>query len=82
MNGVEFNQRTCSLRCLHCFEEIEIRRAVAQDPHQFVEFLELVQMDHSECANYSDVRMARSAREFRKEAKRLEILSRRVARVQ
>jgi len=55
-------------------EMIEIPQRIMTDPEAFTEFRELLELDHSSCAYYGDVKEARMAREHRKEADRRKLL--------
>lgn len=70
---VVYDPKTCSFTCLHCLEVVEVRRKILNDQEQLLMFAEALRMDHSECANYSDIAKAVQARQFRKEHKRQQI---------
>lgn len=71
---VTYNPKTQSFHCAGCLETVEIRRNVASDPEALFSMTEMVEIDHSECSSYKDVRMAKLARRFRKRAKRIQLL--------
>jgi hypothetical protein len=71
---VTYNPKTQSFYCDSCLEDVPIRRDVSGNPEELFLMSELVEIDHSECPSYKDVRMAKLARRFRKRAKRIQLL--------
>lgn len=72
---VTFDPRTRSLHCTGCLTDTPVRRRTFEDPEGYVEFLEMVVLDHMECENYGDIKRAELARRYRKEVKRLMLLT-------
>jgi len=68
--GVVWHARVNAFECLGCGEWLPQRRAVWNDPEELAQMRELLIVDHTECWEYDDPRMALLARRFRKEAKR------------
>lgn len=57
--------------CLACEEEYAVRsRAIRSNPERLMMFKEMLIIDHTECWEYDDPRMAKLQRRFRKELKR------------
>ena len=66
---IVWNTETHTLDYAACLESLEVRPEVVQNPEAFVSVLELVQLDHHDCAYYLDARMAQSARQFFRQAR-------------
>ena len=69
--GIVWHDRAHAFECLGCGEIVEMRRrAEYENPEHVATMRELLVVDHTECWEYADPRMARLQRRFRKEAKR------------
>lgn len=69
--GVVWHHDLNAFECLACEEKIAvISRAVWLNPERLAIFRELMVLDHAECWQYCDARMARMQRRFRREVKR------------
>lgn len=68
--GIVWHARVNVFECQGCSELIAQRRQVWMDPEQLAMVRELLVLDHTECWEYDDPRMAKLARRFRKEVKR------------
>ena len=69
--GIVWHERLNAFECKACEETIAVRsRAVWSNPERLAQFRELMVIDHTECWEYDDPRMARLQRRFRKEVKR------------
>ena len=68
---VTYNQRDQRLECPHCLDSQGVLRSDLRNPERFVELLELYQIDHADCRNFSDAKLARNSRLFRKEVRRI-----------
>jgi hypothetical protein len=73
--GIVWHERLNAFECLGCEEMLPLRRSVWNDPERMAEMHELLIVDHTECWEYDDPRMARNARKYRKEKKRCENLA-------
>ncbi len=73
--GMVWHAHLNAFECLGCTEMMPQRRAVWNDPERLAETRELLIVDHTECWEYNDARMARLARRFRKELKRQQLLA-------
>lgn len=60
------HQRASLLQCLACMEYIAIPRRDQTDPETLVLFKEEQEIEHKPCELYTDVHMAKMAREQRK----------------
>ena len=69
-----YNDRLHFFECWGCDELIEVRRKIYVDPEKLAEYRELLILDHTECWEFDDPRMAADARKFRKAQKRRELL--------
>lgn len=80
--GVVWHHHLNAFECLGCNEFLEIHnRRVQTNAEKLAELRELVAIDHTECWEYEDVRVARLQRIFRRRLRRqLEIEERRRAR--
>jgi hypothetical protein len=67
--GVEWHEELNAFECLACFEFLSVRRR-DRNPEKLAELKELLIIDHTECWEFDDPRMARNARRFRREIKR------------
>jgi hypothetical protein len=63
-----------TFECEGCGELMAQRRAVWTDPEELAMVRELLVLDHTECWEYDDPRMAKLARKFRKDVKRQMLL--------
>ena len=68
--GMVWHARHNAFECLACEELTPMKRAVWSDPERLAMMRELLVIDHTECWEYDDPRMARLQRKFRKEMKR------------
>jgi hypothetical protein len=68
--GIVWHARANALECEGCGELIAQGRRVWMDPERLVIVRELVMLDHTECWEFDDPRMAKLARRFRKGLKR------------
>jgi hypothetical protein len=68
--GVVWHHHLNAFECRACKEFLEIRSRRLQTPAKLAELRELFAIDHTECWEYSDARMARLQRRFRRELKR------------
>lgn len=69
--GVRWRAELHAFECLGCGEFIELRkRCENENPECIEELREMLVIDHTECWEFDDPRMALNARRFRKEAKR------------
>ena len=59
-----------AFECQGCDEFEEIRQRSLRTPEKLAELREMLVADHTECWEFSDPRMARDARRYRKESKR------------
>lgn len=75
---ITFDGRTRSFHCTGCMTDIPVRKHTFTNPERYVEFLEMVVLDHTECDQYQDIKRAEAARKFRKEVKRLMLVTARV----
>lgn len=73
-NPLVYDEYRQAFHCLCCYDVIEIPRSTMRDPESFVLLRELAELDHCECGNYQDARLARNARRWRKEMKRLTLV--------
>jgi hypothetical protein len=71
---VQVDERLHTVTCSHCLTCDPIPRRIQFRPDMRFEFLELWALNHSECEDFSDARMARNNIKFRKESKRLLLL--------
>lgn len=79
--GVVWHPELNAFECLGCvdFEPVRGRRS-NENPETLARIRELLVLDHSECWEYIDPRMARLARRFRKGLKREQLLAQQKAR--
>ena len=68
-----------AFECLGCGEFEEIRTAALRTPEMLAQLKELAILDHTECWEFDDPRMARDARRYRKRGKLCELLGLRPA---
>jgi hypothetical protein len=61
---------TQSLRCTHCQETVEIPRGLLHNPERHLRFVEMASLDHRECAEFPNVRLAQLNRQFVRRMKR------------
>lgn len=75
--GIVWHGRTNLYECLGCGEFMPLLgRRRSENPETVARIRELMVLDHTECWEYADARMARLARRFRKEVKRQLLLQR------
>ena len=58
---ISFDRKDQVMRCSACFQAVHVSRAVLSDPDRFIDVLEHTQMDHADCKDYTDVRVAMNA---------------------
>jgi hypothetical protein len=63
--------------CYGCMQYEEVHAASRRTPEKLAELREFLALDHTECWEFDDPRMAADARKFRSEKKRRELLKRR-----
>jgi hypothetical protein len=69
--GIKWYAWANTFECEACGELHPQRRQTWTDPEQLAMVRELLVLDHTECWEYDDPRMAKLARRFRKGVKRL-----------
>lgn len=69
-----WHERLHAFHCLGCDGWEEIRKSADRTPDRLAELGELLVIDHTECWQFDDPRMAAEARRYRKEKKRRENL--------
>ena len=74
--GMVWHARVAVFECEGCGELNPQRRQVATNPEQLAIVRELLVLDHTECWEFEDPRMARLQRRFRKGVKRQKLLAR------
>jgi hypothetical protein len=67
--GVTWHERLHAFECAGCGEFEEVRSAGQRTPARLAELKELLIVDHTECWEFDDPKMARDARRFRKKRK-------------
>lgn len=72
-----WHDRLNAFECLACNEFFEVRSRRLRTPSGLAETREMLVLDHTECWEYNDARMARLQRRFRKEVKRQMLLAER-----
>lgn len=72
--SVQVNEADQTIHCPGCFTTDPIPKRIQFRPDLRFEFVELWTLNHSECADFSDARMAQNNIKFRKESKRLQLL--------
>lgn len=72
--GIVWHARANTFECQACEELVPQRRAVWNDPERLAAVRELLVLDHTECWEYGDPRMAKLARRYRKGLKRALLL--------
>lgn len=60
--------------CPHCFDRTPIRRQTVRNPEAMLLFAEMYALDHADCADFKDARLAQLNRRFRKEVRRLHLV--------
>lgn len=74
--GMVWHERIHAFECLGCGEYEEMRSRRRYEDAELVALMkEPLALDHAECWEYCDARMARQARRYRKERKRRELLA-------
>ncbi len=69
-----WHARMNAFECEGCGDLMAQRRPVWSDPEELALMRELLVLDHTECWEYDDPRMAKLARKFRKDVKRQMLL--------
>jgi len=72
--GVTWHERLNAFECLGCTEFTSVKRPDRQ-PDRLAELKELLIIDHTECWQYSDAKMALDARKYRSEKTRRQNLA-------
>ncbi|UWZ84634.1 hypothetical protein [Occallatibacter riparius] len=73
--GIEWHDRLNAFECLGCGEFDEVHSARRRNDAEWMqERRELLVLDHTECWEFDDPKMARDARRYRSERKRRELL--------
>lgn len=78
--GVRWRDDLHAFECYGCGGFEEVRSAARRVPDVLAEIRELLVLDHTECWEFDDPKMARDARRHRKEKKRRELLKSRAGR--
>jgi hypothetical protein len=73
--GVVWHERLNAFECLGCTEFEEVRSAARRTPEALAALKELLIVDHTECWEFGDPKMARDARRYRKKKKLRENLA-------
>lgn len=73
--GIVWHDELNAFECYGCGEFEEVRSASRRTPEKLAELKELLIVDHTECWEFDDPRMAADARKYRKEKKRRENLA-------
>jgi len=78
--GIVWHDRLNAFECLGCgeYETVGSRR-LRDDPEWRLRHKELLVLDHTECWQFNDVKMAADARRYRSAKKRRELLKGRAA---
>jgi hypothetical protein len=79
--GVLWHDRYNAFECLGCGEFEEIRKRDGRTPAKLLETKELLILDHTECWEFDDPKMALDARKYRSKKKQRELLKSRVGAV-
>jgi hypothetical protein len=77
--GIVWHEQYNAFQCCGCGEYEEIHAPSRRTPDKLQELRELLVIDHTECWEFDDPRMARDARKYRSEKKRRENLKARAA---
>lgn len=77
--GVVWHEELNAFQCYGCLEFEEIHKRADRTPDRLEELKELLIIEHTECWQFDDPRMAADARKYRSEKKRRENLKARVA---
>jgi hypothetical protein len=79
--GVVWHGRLNAFECLGCDGMLTVRsHRVWNNPERLAAFRELMVLDHAECWQYADARLAAQARRFRKERVRRQLLAAQAAK--
>lgn len=73
--GLVWHEELNAFQCYGCDEFEEVRSAARRTPEKLAELKEMLILDHTECWEFSDPKMAADARRHRKEKKRRELLA-------
>ena len=79
--GIVWHERFNAFECYGCGEFEEVRSASKRTPDKLAELREFLVLDHTECWEFDDSKMAADARKYRSEKKRRELLKTRAAAV-
>ena len=77
--GIVWHERFHAFECYGCGEFEEVRSASKRTPDKLAELREFLVLDHTECWEFDDPKMALDARRYRSEKKRRELLKIRAA---
>jgi hypothetical protein len=77
--GIVWHEAWNAFECLGCGGFEEIRKRADRTPAKLAELKEMLIVDHTECWQFDDPKMAADARKYRKESKRRENLKARAA---
>ncbi len=72
--GIVWHEEWNAFECLGCTEFTEIRKRADRTPDRIEELKELLVIEHTECWQFDDPKMAADARKYRSEKKRRENL--------
>jgi hypothetical protein len=68
--GMEWHADLNAFECLGCGETIPVWRRTWTNPEALASMRELLVIDHTECWEFNDARMAQLQRQYRKRLKR------------
>jgi hypothetical protein len=71
--GIVWHKEWHAFECYGCGEFEEIRKSSARTPDRLAEMREFLIIDHTECWQFDDPKMAADARKYRSEKKRRRI---------
>lgn len=77
--GMVWHEQLNAFECYGCSEFTEIRIRALRTPDKLAELREMLIVEHTECWEFDDPRMARQARRYRTERKRRANLKERAA---
>jgi hypothetical protein len=73
--GIVWHEEWNAFECLGCGDFEEVHKAANRTPARLAELKEMLIVDHTECWQFDDPKMAADARRYRKEKKRRENLA-------
>jgi hypothetical protein len=68
--GLIWHEKWNAFECYGCGEYEEIRKSSDRTPERLMELLELLIIEHTECWQFDDPKMAADARRYRKDKTR------------